>query len=68
MMLIKYFEGQFSDGKKVCLVSFEPKLWSQLDEVQKAQQSLALQNCLVKRNRDNDDVEIHVNSWTLNST
>ena len=32
---IKYFEGQFSDGKKtVCLVSFEPKLRGQMDEAQ----------------------------------
>ena len=32
---IKYFEGQFSDGKKtVRLVSFEPKLRGQLDEAQ----------------------------------
>ena len=35
---VKYFEGQFSDGKKtVRLVSFEPKLRGQLDEAQKAQ-------------------------------
>ena len=37
---------------------------SELDEAQKAQHSLALQNCVVKRNRDNDDFEIHVNNRT----
>ena len=35
---VKYFEGQFSDGKKmVYLVSFELKLQSQSDEAQKAE-------------------------------
>ena len=54
---VKYFEGQFSDRKKtVRLVSFEPKLRNQFDEAQKAQYSLALQNCFVKRNRDNNDL------------
>ena len=62
---VKYFEGQFSDGKKtVCLVSFEPKLRGQLDEAQKAHRSLALQNCIAKRNRDNDNFEIRVNNCT----
>ena len=62
---VKYFEGQFSDGKKtVRLVSFEPNLRGELDEAQKTQRSLALQNCIVKRNRDNDDFEIHVNNRT----
>ena len=62
---VKYFEGQFSDRKKtVSLVSFELKLRGQLDEAQKAQRSLALQNCIVKRNQDNDDFEIHVNNCT----
>lgn len=59
-----YFEGQFSDGTKRLLASFEPKLRSQFDEAQKAQCSLAVQNCVVKRNRDNDDFEIHVNKQT----
>ena len=37
---VKYFEGQFSDGKKtVHLVSFEPKLRGQLDEAQKSKGS-----------------------------
>ena len=33
----KYFEGQFSDGKKTRLLSLELKLRGQLDEAQKAQ-------------------------------
>ena len=60
---VKYFDGQFSDGvKTVRLVSFEHSLHSKIEQAQKAQCSVALQNCAFKRSRDK--CEIHVNKNT----
>lgn len=39
-------EGQLSDGKKL---SFKPNLHSKFEEAQKAQCSVALQNCFANR-------------------
>jgi len=62
---VKYFHGQISDGiKTMGLVSFDPTLRSKLEEVQKDKGSVALQNCFIKRGRDNDDFEVHVNNKT----
>ena len=62
---VKYFHGQISDGiKTMRLVSFDPTLRSKLEEVQKDKGSVALQNCFIKRGRDNDDFEVHVNNKT----
>lgn len=58
---VKYFDGRFGDEKKtVRLVSFDPKLHTQFEEVKKSGCGVALQNCLVKRKVD--DFELHVNS------
>ena len=58
---VKYFDGRFGGGKKtVRLVSFDPKLRTQFEEVKKLGSGVALQNCLVKRKAD--DFELHVNS------
>ena len=61
---IKYFEGKLSDGiKTVRVVSFDPKLHTQFEEVKKSGRSVALQNCFVKRSRfETDNFEIHVNN------
>ena len=58
---VKYFDGQFSDGKKtVRLVSFDPALRNKFEEIRKSGGGLALQNCFVKRKADN--FELHVNN------
>ena len=60
---IKYFDSQFTDGVKTLrLVSFEPRLRSKIEEAQKSQRSVTLENCTFKRNRD--VFEIHVNNRT----
>ena len=58
---VKYFNGRFSDRKKtVRLVSFDPALRNQFEEIRKSGGGLALQNCFVKRKVDN--FELHVNN------
>ena len=60
---VQYFDGQFSDGvNTIRLVSFEPNLRSKIEQAQKAQSSIALQNCTFKRSREK--CEIHVNKHT----
>ena len=45
------------------MVSFDPKLHTQFEEVKKSGRSVALQNCFVKRSRfETDNFEIHVNN------
>jgi len=62
---VKYFHGQISDGLKTMrLVSFDPGLRAKLQEAQKDKGSVALQNCFIKRVRDNDNFEVHVNNKT----
>ena len=49
---VRYFEGQLSDGKKtVRMVSFEPKLRSDLDRLRKSGEGVALVNCCIKRSK-----------------
>ena len=61
---MKYFEGQLSDGSKtVRFVSFEPKLRQQIEEAHEKCSSIALRNCAVKRNRQ-QDLEVLVSSQT----
>ena len=61
---MKYFEGQLSDGSKtVRFVSFEPKLRQQIEEAHEKCSSIALRNCAVKRNRQ-EDLEVLVSSQT----
>lgn len=48
------------------VVSFDPKLHAQFEEVKKSGCSVALQNCYVKRSRfETDNVEIHVNNKSV---
>lgn len=62
---VKYFHGQINDGiQTMRLVLFDPTLRSKLEEAQKDEGSVALQNCFIKRGRDNDDFEVHVNNQT----
>jgi len=59
---VRYFDGSFSDGRKTLrMISFDPKLHEQFEEAQKSQSSVALKNCIVKRERSNK-LEILVNS------
>ena len=49
---VRYFEGQLSDGKKtVRMVSFEPKLRSDLDRFRKSGKGVELVNCCIKRSK-----------------
>ena len=46
---VRYFEGQLSDGKKtVRIVSFKPKLRSDLERMKNSSESVALMNCSVQ--------------------
>ena len=58
---VRYFEGQFSDGKKtVRIVSFEPKLRSDLERLKNSSESVALMNCSVQKSKrpGSDELEI----------
>ena len=58
---VRYFEGQLSDGKKtVRIVSFEPKLRSDLERMKNSSESLALMNCSVQKCKwpGSEDLEI----------
>jgi len=60
---VKYFDGKFSDGKKtVRVVSFEPRLHKEFQDAQREKRPVSIQNCLLKRNRD--EIEILVDSKT----
>ena len=62
MEVLLYFDVGLSDGNKtVRVVSFDPKLHSQFEEVKRSGCSVALHNCLLKRNAG-EDFEIHVNN------
>ena len=60
----KYFSTQFSDGNQtIHFVSFEPKLWSQINDATANSTTVSLRNCSVKRGRQND-LEVFANSHT----
>jgi len=64
-IVTRCFHGQISDGiKTIRLVSFDPGLRAKLQEAQNDKGSVALQNCFIKKGRDNDDFEVHVNNKT----
>lgn len=64
---VKYFDGQFTDGKKaVRMVSFEPKLRTEVQKAQESGEEVALRNCYVQKSRTegSDELEIVASSRT----
>jgi len=60
----KYFNTQFSDGTEtVRFVSFEPKLWSKIDDARANYAAVSIKNCCVKRGKQND-LEVLATSHT----
>ena len=55
-----YFEANLSDGKKSArVVSFEPRLRSEIEEAEKAQRDVAITRCSVKRAKfGNEELKI----------
>ncbi len=54
---VQYFEGKVSDGKEVCrFVSFEPKLFKEIEELKNNQESVI--NCNIKMDRNGNDYEV----------
>ena len=59
--VVKYFDVRCGNGKKtVRPVSFDLKLCTQFEEVNKSRCRVALQNCKVKRKAG--DFELHMNN------
>lgn len=55
---IKYDEGQLSDGKEVCrLISFDVKIWDDIEKLMNREESVSLNNCGVK-NRTGEGYEV----------
>ncbi len=49
---VKYFEGRMTDGKKtVSVISFEPRLRTEVENARKSSEGVALTNCLVQRTK-----------------
>ena len=56
---VQYFEGKVSDGREVCrFVSFEPKLFKDMEELKKKQESVSLINCDIKMDRNGNNYEV----------
>ena len=62
---VKYFESQFSDGKKtVRVVSFEPNLRQKIETAREKGEQVAISNCTVQKRKgyEGNDLEIVVGS------
>jgi len=65
---VKYFDGKFSDGKKtVRLVSFEPKLHKEFQDAQREQRPVVIEDCILKRNRDQMEIVVDNKTTITNS-
>ena len=61
----KWFDGQFTDGAKVVrMISFNPKLRSELESAKESGTGVALENCQVKTAQNSTDMEILLNNWS----
>ena len=58
---VKYFLGQFTDGKKaVRMVLFEPKLRNEVQKAQESGEEVALKNCCVQRSKKEGSYELEI--------
>lgn len=63
---VQFFEGNLTDGKKVArLISFEPNLRGEIDQMRQSGQSVKLSNCSVQQSKlSGSDLEVVLNKRT----
>lgn len=64
---VRFFEGNLSDGKEVVrMVSFEPKLHSDIIKAKANAESVMLSNCSIQKSKlpTNDNLEVILNTHT----